>query len=261
MASVKGTDRDWDQWGNENPFFGVLSEPKFLSANLNDEALEEFFDSGERHVEHVYSVIQSKIRPDFCAERVLDYGCGVGRLVIPFARRAQIVVGVDVSSGMLARARENCEKRAARAVRLLHLDELDSLDACSFDLVHSLAVFQHIPVARGERLLQKLIALIAEGGVGAINFSFSDTRSLFRRLGRAMRARSGLVHGMFNKIQGRPFSWPMMQMNNYSMSRIFGILMDSHCTNLYVEFSEHGGFRGAMLYFEKSGGSSQPNKL
>jgi SAM-dependent methyltransferase len=261
MASVKGTDRDWHQWGNENPFFGVLAEPQFLNANLNDESLQEFFDSGERHVERVYSVIRNKLRPDFRAERVLDYGCGVGRLVIPFARRAQTVVGVDVSPGMLALARENCEKRAPRAVRLIHLDELDSLDASSFDLVHSFTVFQHIPVLRGERLLQKLIALIAEGGVGAIHFTFSDTRSLFRRLGLAVRERSRLVHGVLNTMQGRPFSRPMMQMNSYSMSRIFGVLMDSHCTNLYTEFSDHGGFRGAMLYFEKGRSLSEPKRL
>ncbi len=42
-----------------------------------------------------------------------------------------------------------------------------------------------------------------------------------------------------------------MQAKMYSMNRIFGILMDIGCSNLHVEFSDHSGFRGAFLYFQK----------
>ncbi len=256
MESLKGPERDWHRWGIENPFFGVLAHPKFLDANLTDAARKEFFDSGELHVEHVYSVIQSKIQPHFQSERVLDYGCGVGRLLGPFARRAQAVVGVDISPGMLAQAKETCERNGINSVRLLAVHELDSLPPSSFDLVHSFIVFQHISVLHGERLLRKLIGLIAEGGVGAIHLTFSDRRSPLRRAALAVRVRSRLMHGLFNRIQGKPFSWPLMQMNSYSMNRIFNILIDSHCLNLHTEFTHHGGFRGAMLYFEKKAASN-----
>ena len=36
---------------------------------------------------------------------VLDIGCGTGRLAIPLAREGLAVTGVDLSDGMLARAR------------------------------------------------------------------------------------------------------------------------------------------------------------
>src|SRR5205807_6989919 len=85
MANSAG--QHWHKWGKENPFYGVLSHPKFLNANLNEQSREEFFQSGERHVNHVYHVIQTKLRDDFQPSRVLDFGCGVGRLLIPFARR------------------------------------------------------------------------------------------------------------------------------------------------------------------------------
>jgi SAM-dependent methyltransferase len=252
MAPANDTDRDWRTWGDLNPYFGVISDAKFLNANLSEDALREFFATGERHVEHVYSVIRSGIRPGFQPARVLDYGCGVGRLVVPLARRSRAVVGVDVSPAMLAQARENCKKFAVTSARLLDVDEFDSLEPCSFDLVHSFIVFQHIPVVRGELILKKLITLIAEGGIGAIHLTYSNPQPALRRAVVALRHRVKLAHSLLNVVQRRPFSNPRMQMNSYSMNRILDILMNGHCSNLRVEFSDHGGYHGAMLYFEKS---------
>lgn len=252
MALPNDTDRDWRTWGDVNPYFGVISDPKFLSANLSNDSLHDFFATGEHHVEHVYSVIRSGIRPGFQPARVLDYGCGVGRLVVPLARRSRAVVGVDVSPGMLAQARENCKKFAVTSARLLNFDEFDSLEPCSFDLVHSFIVFQHIPVPRGELILKKLITLIAEGGVGAIHLTYSNPLPALRRAIEALRHRVRLAHGLLNLVQRQQFSRPRMQMNSYSMNRILDILMDAHCSNLQVEFSDHDGYHGVMLYFEKS---------
>lgn len=247
-------EQDWRDWGDQNPFFGVLSDPKYLGANLNDDSRDEFFRTGEQHVETVYSVIHSRLRPEFRAERILDFGCGVGRLLIPFARRAQVAVGVDVSPGMLAEARKNCAERGVGSAELLLVHEMDCLGPRRFDLVHSFIVFQHIPISEGERLFSKLVNLIDERGVGVIQMTFSDVRSALHRAVFAMRVRSRLVHGMINTIQGKPFSQPAMQMNSYSMNRIFNILVDLHCSNLHLEFTDHNGFRGVTLYFERKAG-------
>src|ERR1700733_9117400 len=252
MAPERNPDRDWEAWGKENPYFGVITHPKFLNANLNDDSLREFFATGERHVEHVYALIRTSLQPTFQPSRVLDYGCGVGRLVVPFAKRSQAVIGIDVSRSMLDRARENCKKFGITSATLLHVDELDSLEPASFDLVHSYIVFQHIPVSRGELVLRKLVSLIAEGGVGAIHLTYYANQSSLRRAARALRQRVYLAHGLLNLVQRRPFSSPQMQMNSYSMNHIFEILIDAHCSHLRVEFSDHRDFHGAMLYFGKS---------
>ena len=65
MNFTDNPDRDWEIWGKTIPYFGVLTDPKYLDANLNDNSLLEFFASGERHVEHIYSVIRANIQPDF----------------------------------------------------------------------------------------------------------------------------------------------------------------------------------------------------
>ena len=252
MSQMTSTDRHWEKSAKENPYFGVLSDPKFFSANLNEELLQEFFSSCERHIEHVFRTVRESVKPAFRPVRVLDYGCGVGRLLVPLANRSQEVTGVDVSPSMLIQARENCDRLCASSVCLLHVDDLRTLAPSTFDLVHSFIVFQHIPVARGELILSRLIELIAKGGVGAIHITFRDTHSAIRRNLRALRQRIPLVHGMINLARGRRYSTGMSQMNSYSMNRIFETLIKSQCSNLHVEFSDHGGFLGAMLYFEKS---------
>src|SRR4051812_38611679 len=112
------TDHAWKQWGEKDPYFGVLTADKFRRHNLTAEAKAEFLDSGRGHVEYVLAMLRKHIDPAFAPRRVLDFGCGVGRLVIPFAREADEVVGVDVSEGMLAEARRNCDDAGARNVKL-----------------------------------------------------------------------------------------------------------------------------------------------
>jgi SAM-dependent methyltransferase len=133
----------------------------------------------------------------------------------------------------------------------LHFDQLDNLADKSFDFVHSFIVFQHIPVREGEQIFRKLGRLLDVGGIGAIHVTYADKRSALRRAVLAIRKRSTLAHYFFNCLQGRSLTNPLMQMNSYSLPHLFDILIDEGCSNLHVDFSDHGGFRGAMLYFEK----------
>src|SRR5436305_11212262 len=66
--------------------------------------------------------------------RLLDLGCGTGRLLLPFARRGYWVLGVDLSAPMLAVAREKAvaEGVGVHLVRA-NLAELDALGDGGFD--------------------------------------------------------------------------------------------------------------------------------
>jgi SAM-dependent methyltransferase len=66
--------------------------------------------------------------------RLVDLGCGTGRLLIPLALRGYWVLGVDLSAAMLAVAREKA-RAAGAAVHLLraNLTQLDGVREGSFD--------------------------------------------------------------------------------------------------------------------------------
>lgn len=104
--------------------------------------------------------IRKHIDEKFKFKRTLDFGCGVGRLVIPFANVAQEVTAIDVSDSMLNEAKKNCQARAVNNVVFAKLnDKLTSLHG-KYDFIHCFNVFQHIPEKRGQQLLSRLLGTL-----------------------------------------------------------------------------------------------------
>ena len=72
--------------------------------------------------------------------RVLDVGCGTGRMTIPFAEQGAQVVALDFSEGMLARLRDAIPRSAAARIEIAQ-DDWDGIDLAEraweglFDLV------------------------------------------------------------------------------------------------------------------------------
>src|SRR5438128_9200976 len=91
----------WERFIEREPYFAVLTSPKYLRANLTNASEREFFDSGEEFVDWALKTIDLHLIPHFAPVSVLEYGCGAGRLAIPFARRPGSVMAVDRSAVML----------------------------------------------------------------------------------------------------------------------------------------------------------------
>ena len=240
------TDTAWEEWGRRDPYFGVITDPKFRGAELNQNAIQEFFASGESHVHGVLSTIRTYIDPGFAPRSVLDFGCGVGRLLLPFAKIATDVVGLDVSPSMLQEARRNCDAQRLGNVRLFRSDDALSTLTGSFDLIHSCIVFQHIPVERGRAIFSQLLRYLRPGGVGAVQLTYSKTRF-------------AQTHGVAPPSLLPPEAAaqppctgadPEIQMNPYNMNEILFLLQKRGTSRLLTEFTDHGGELGVFLYFQ-----------
>jgi SAM-dependent methyltransferase len=248
---LKDTDREWERLGDVDPYYAVLSWDKYRAAELTPEAKAEFFESGRTHVELVLGAIRQHLVSDFRPARVLDFGCGVGRLLIPFATVSESVVGVDVSEAMLRIAAENCATAGAENVELVKGDDSLSRVRGQFDLVHSFIVFQHIRPARGEVIFRELIRLLRPGGVGVVHFTYRQARPRLRRIGAWVHKHVPLTHNLLNLATGRPWSWPAIEMNHYSLGSLYATLQRSACEHCYVRFTNHSGHLGALLFFQK----------
>lgn len=250
------TDGTWRKYGKHAPYFGVFGQKKFLSKNLNDNTLSYYFSSGQEYVDDLFALIKSKIDAVFQPEKILDFGCGPGRMVIPFSRHADEVVGLDVSEHMLAEARENCRKSGVKnAVFFVSDDRLNCLSGNIFDLVHSFIVLQHLNIRRGEKLIIQLIDHITDGGIGVLHITYGDSVT-GRKLLNFFRFKIPFLY-IFQRIVGfiffrRPIHFnPQMQMNNYNLNRIFGILQQQNVNEVISEFTLHFGYMGVTLYFKK----------
>src|SRR5579859_2751915 len=93
----------WKWYGENDPYYGVLSHPRFR----NSETRSEFFATGEKYVQSLLSMIRQHLDGGFAFEKVLDFGCGVGRILIPLSKMSSSAVGVDISPGMRKEALKN----------------------------------------------------------------------------------------------------------------------------------------------------------
>lgn len=213
-----GTDSDWEKWGASAPYFGVLSEDRFRAENLRASDREEFFRTGEQHVASVFDTIERYVAPGFSPGGVLDFGCGIGRLAIPFARRAPQATGVDVSQSMLKAAARRCEEVGAGNVHLICSGDLEDMIG-SHDLVHSYIVLQHIPWERGRQLVQRLAGLVSPNdGVIALQILTSCNAAPLRRSLAKLRYAIPPINWLRNMLARRPLLEPVMQMHVYDVA-------------------------------------------
>jgi 2-polyprenyl-3-methyl-5-hydroxy-6-metoxy-1,4-benzoquinol methylase len=242
------TDSDWEHFARADPYWAVLTADQFRRENLDAATRTAFFESGEWQIRGVFDALRGHIDPAFAPKRALDFGCGVGRMLVPLAHRCAEVVGVDISETMLHEAANNCRAARLEHVTLVKGDDDLSAVAGAFDLVHTFIVLQHIPVERGMRIARRLVELIAPGGCGALHVTYATAPGHLAEhgpLGRLVRA---VVHPVRRLLKAAP---PEMQMNAYPLNELFQAIQAAGAGHLLATFTDHGGRHGVQLLFRK----------
>lgn len=131
---------DWDQRARENARYYVNTASK----NWSD---DEFFASGERTVAEeiltdLGNICQGKPQADL---RVLEIGCGAGRVTRALSKIFGEVHGVDVSGEMVRQAKLALADRPNAFVYQNNGKDLTVIPTLAFDFAFSSIVFQHIP--------------------------------------------------------------------------------------------------------------------
>ena len=246
------SDNDWEHFARLDPYYAVATHEKYHKDNLNEDVLREFFESGQRHMEEIFKIIHTHLVSTFRPVRALDFGCGVGRLVMPLAAMCTSVVGVDVSESMLLEARANCARQGISNVEFIKGDDELSRVVGPFDFINSHVVLQHIPTGRGEKLVKGLIDRLQNGGVGVLHFAYSAGKTRIRRAIPWVRKSIPGVHHVLNLLQGRAFDYPLMQGNRYHLNTIFQMLQVNGCDHSYIRFTSYPGNYGVILFFQKT---------
>ena len=211
--------RDWDERARENAKWFIntfkveQTEAEFEASCLNDMRV------------NVQAVLPTLTWGRAArALRLLEIGCGIGRMTAPLAHLFGEVHGVDVSGEMIRQGRE----------RLKHLSnvffyETNGIDFSSFppdyfEIIFSAYVFQHLPDQEVIRAnLRDAYRVLAPGGVirfasaGVTNsayeamekntwtgasFAESDSRQIARELGAQLVS----LHG-----SGTQYFWTMLR--------------------------------------------------
>lgn len=155
----KNTTDFWQVVGKENPYWGVATHDKFLGAELSQSLSCEFFQSGAVEINSSLNLLHWLCGFKGTPGNAIDFGCGVGRLTIHMAKVMGHVYGVDVSSGMLDKARKHVAENGLQNISFSTI--IPDIEA---DWINSFIVFQHIPPKEGYSLLAKLLSHLRGGG-------------------------------------------------------------------------------------------------
>ena len=246
------SDLSWEQWGKQNPYFGVLTDDKFRRENITEGSKADLFETGRVHIERVLSMSICQFGEFAARKSVLDFGCGVGRLTIPLAKQFEHVTAVDVSNGMLETAKQNCLERGVTNVDFVRSDDSLSQITGKFDFIHSYLVFQHIPVRRGESIISRLLRLLNAGGMLAIHFPFTCKDSFIRKAVHSLRRNFVPLSMLANIMRGRPRNEPFIQMNCYDVNRVLSLISEQGIKDVFMEVVDAGGFISGFVFVKKT---------
>jgi ubiquinone/menaquinone biosynthesis C-methylase UbiE len=133
----------------------------------NREYYDEFAAGYESERHHGYHALIDRleiacVRPYALGKRVLEAGCGTGMILKELHGMARFAVGLDLSTGMLQKAR-------ARGLNVVHgsVTDLPFVDD-EFDLACSFKVLAH--VEQIERALGEMARVVRPGGIVAAEF-------------------------------------------------------------------------------------------
>jgi SAM-dependent methyltransferase len=139
-STLRSMREEWDRRARENARHYVATRQEAWTD-------EEFFASGEKEVADEILSDMANI----CQERqpasmrVLEIGCGAGRVTRALARLFGEIHAVDVSGEMVAQARAALSGQANAFVYQNNGMDLSVVPDLPFDFAFSVIVFQHIP--------------------------------------------------------------------------------------------------------------------
>lgn len=153
--------REWDDRAKENARF-------YVNTAKEDWTDEDFFHSGQRTVaeEILTDMINICQGRDPKEMRVLEIGCGAGRVTRALSEIFGEVYGVDISGEMIQRATAALADRPNAHVFQNNGVDLSVLGDLVVDFAFSSIVFQHIPsVTVIETYVREVHRLLRPGGL------------------------------------------------------------------------------------------------
>jgi SAM-dependent methyltransferase len=193
---IAGVVRRWTRLGVADPLWAALTD----GGRRGRWDAVEFLRTGRREVDAVLALLARRgVSPE--PGTALDFGCGPGRLTAGLAAAGfGKVIGVDISPGMLAKARELVDDDRCEFVHDPGT-ELTTVADESIDLVYSSRVLQHIPPALAHGYIRHFLRVAVPGGLVVFQLPAGPagaSGALLRALPAAVldRLRAGMqMHG------------------------------------------------------------------
>lgn len=179
----------WTRLGQERPHWSVLSNPLY-EGEVSPEAEEQFYRTGANELAEVEALLTRAGHAFAHFSNMVEYGCGLGRMTLQFARVVPRVSGLDISTTHLDLAAATAAQTGVENVAFKTASLPDFGMSDGFDFWYSRIVLQHNPPPLIKAILSRALSMLRPGGVAifqvpthAVNYSFELASYLRSRAG------------------------------------------------------------------------------
>lgn len=138
-------DLTWEEKASENPLFAIMSDKIFENKSKKIDAgdIKTFYKKGELLWKNYFGDLVNEINLPL-DKIILEFGCGMGRLLANPAQQGYKCIGLDISETQINLAKEHFPVQSN--VDFIKVDPKKQFNVASesVDLIYSYAVFQHI---------------------------------------------------------------------------------------------------------------------
>jgi ubiquinone/menaquinone biosynthesis C-methylase UbiE len=168
--------------------------------------------------------------------RVLDIGCGTGKLLIEAGRRGIRGVGVDMNGRMLAIARQNCiRQNLGRRLKFIDGNALHlSLTEQPFDLVVSTLMISELQPEELENFIAHISKFVRSGGIVAIGGESKPTGTIIGGMISIIRRISYGIVSRVTELSPHPYHDVLKAMRIAGLVPKYKILFMKGLLTLYV---------------------------
>lgn len=257
MSSRDRRGTAFDRFAAREPYFSILTDPRFLRDRLTPETEREFFASGEAIVSWMLGVVDAALVPQFAPMSILEYGCGIGRLALPLARRPAAVTAVDRSPAMLAFAKEEADRRGLGHVTFQTPDETFA-STRTFDLVVCYHVLQRLPRVDALALMRRLFALTGSGGVAVFQWPYRSHEDGFVGTSRWLRESVPGANAIVNALKRKPLDEPFIPTHTFDVNEGLTVLDDAGAETMHVGLERHANLDFAIAFATRASRPATP---
>lgn len=160
--SIEDLKKDWEEMAKLDPYWAILGVP---SKQYGKWDIDEFFHTGEIEIKNILDILE-ELEFSYQKNKVLDFGCGVGRLTRELSKKFGKCYGVDISETMIELAKYHNKEYSNCEFIVNDKEDLKVFKDNFFDFIYTNIVLQHIPDAMLiKSYLEEFLRILNPGGI------------------------------------------------------------------------------------------------
>ena len=232
----------WGKWGEEEPYWSVLTSDEYKMENLNSDVVENFYNSGRYDTSCIGATLIRNGRINNLNEMknldIVEIGCGCGRITQSLAENFRKVIAVDISKGNLEIAKQHIVDENVEFRQISKVEDYNTLPIA--DVIYTIIVLQHNCPPVIEYIIDAMLGRLRDSGIAMFQVPTYKRRYTFE------------YEKYVEEMMGHE-----LEMHLLPQKRIFEIAYKNNCIPLevYPDNSTGNADNSTMFVLEKRNGT------